>query len=225
MEENKLDALKNEFHQEYPEFISFLSVYGRPILTVVLAVVVVTLGIRLVSSRKEASLTNAAVAFAQAQSITDLENVISDYGSSPSAPLAYVSLARAYFDTGDYDMALSKYMEFQSKFPEHPMAVSVELNRVACLEARGQIQEAQMGYEEFIKKHDEHYLASEAKFGMARCFEKQGLWAKARTIYEDYMVANPAGAWFARAEEALDVADRELKASQEPVERETGSQD
>ncbi len=212
MEENKLDALKNEFHKEYPEFIAFLSSYGRHILTVALAVAVVTLGVKLAANRKTSSVTNAAVAFAQAQTIEDLDEIVRRHGSTPSAPLAYMALAKAHFDSGNYDMALGKYMEFKSKFPGHPLGLSAELNRFACLEARGQIQEAQMGYEEFMKSHPEHYLTAEATFGKARCLEKQGMWEQARTIYEDYMVANPGGAWFARAEEALDVVDRELEA-------------
>ena len=211
MDENRLDALKSEFKKEYPEFISFISTHGRVVASSLLLALVITLGFKMFVTRKSSSVADAAVAFANAKSVADLEGIVSKYGSTPTAPLAYMSLAKAYFDSGDYDMALGKYIDFQSEFPDHPLATAAELNTTACLEAKGQIDEAQSGYEAFLKKHPDHYLANEALFGKARCFEQKGLWEQARTVYEDYMVANPRGVWFPRAEDALKEVDRHIE--------------
>lgn len=210
MDENRLTDLKEEFMHEYPEFVSFVSTHGRTVATTLLIVLTVTLGIRFYSARELGAIDKAAAALTHAGSIEALENIAVDYKATPSAPLAYMALGNAYFQSGDYDMALSKYVEFQSKFANHPLALSVELNRINCIEARGAVQEAMAGYEAFMKANPKHYLTDEALFGKARCLEKMGSWAEARTVYEDYMVAHPQGIWFPRAEDALKEVDRHI---------------
>ncbi len=216
MDEERLSALKSEFQQEYPEFISFIATRGRTIASTLLLVLVVITGVRFFTAREKGAIDKAAVALAQANNLDDLENIAIDYKSTPSAPLAYMALGQAYFTSGDYDMALSKYLEFQDKFADHPLALSVELNRIGCIEAKGEVQIAMADYESFMKANPKHFLTPEALFGKARCNEKMGLWVEARTIYEDYMVANPMGVWFPRAEDALQEVDRHLVA--EPAE-------
>lgn len=210
MDEHKIKALKSEFQQEYPEFMTFVTTSGPRLLTSILLILAVFMGIRFYFSHKHSSIEKAAMAMAQAKSLDALERVAIDYKSTPSAPLAYMSLGKAYFQSGDYDMALNKYLEFESKFPNHPLLLAVQLNRINCLEARGQVQEAKAEYEKFAKEHPEHFLATEALFGQARCLAQLGEWEKAKVIYEDYMVANPKGTWFPRAEDALSEVDRHL---------------
>lgn len=212
MDPDKMSALKSEFEKEYPEFISFFKTRGQSILTVVLASILLFMGVRYFMSRGDTHAEKAAQAMNQAQQLEDLEKITADYASTPSAPLAFMAIAKSYFDRGDYDMALSKYIEFQTKYPKHPLALSVELNRINCLEARGDTQEAITAYENFIKDHPDHFLTNEALFGKARCLEAMGQWQEAKTIYEDYMVANPRGSWFPRAEDALDIVDKHLTA-------------
>jgi tetratricopeptide (TPR) repeat protein len=217
MDEERMKALKSEFHEEYPEFISFLVSHGKNIVTGILLAALVYLGVKFYFEREDGTVSQAATAFAQAKNIDDLERIILDYKSTPTAALATMSLAKAYFDAGDYDMALGAYMEFQTKFPDHPLVISADLNRISCLESRGQIQEALSSYDVFIAANPDHFLAIEAMFGRARCLEKLGLFNKARTVYEDYMVANPRGVWFPRAEESLQEVDRRLKAAAAPA--------
>lgn len=210
MEPEKINSLKSEFEKEYPEFIYFLKTHGQPILTGLLAAVLIFLVAKHFISRGDKQIDQAALAMAQAQQLEDLEEITAEYASTPSAPLAFMTIAKAYFDRGDYDMALSKYIELQTKYPDHPLAASIELNRINCLEARGDLQVAVEGYEAFMKNHPDHYLTTEALFGKARCLERMEQWQDAKTIYEDYMVANPRGAWFPRAEDALDIVDKHL---------------
>ena len=212
MDEKRLEALKSEFHKEYPEFMEFLKTRGRGVLLGVLIAAVAVIGFRLFQGRGEARTAEAAAAYANAKSVDDLEKVITDFGSTPTAPLAYMSAGRAYFDAGDYVMAMNKYTDFLSKFPDHALAAGAELNRIGCLEAMDQTGEALTAYEGFAAGHPGHYLAAEALFGKSRCLERQGRPEEAKTVYEDYMVANPGGAWFARAEEALKEIDRQIEA-------------
>lgn len=212
MDPERMSALKSEFEKEYPEFISFLKTHGQSVLTAVLAAILLFMGIKYFSSRGDTQAEKAALAMNQAQQLEDLEKIAADYAKTPSAPLAFMAIAKAYFDRGDFEMALSKYTEFQAKYPKHPLALSVELNRINCLEARGDTQQALKEYQDFIAANPGHFLSTEALFGKARCLELMGQWQEAKTIYEDYMVANPRGAWFPRAEDALDIVDKHLAA-------------
>jgi TolA-binding protein len=211
MGENKLQGLKAEFVNEYPEFVQFLATYGRPAVTAVLVAALAVMGTRLYTAKKSSALSGGATALATARSIEDLEKVTVDFEGAPAAPLAYMMLAKAHFDSGDFDSALNKYLEFQSKFPKHPLYASVELCRINCIEARGADQEAMAQYDTFIKENEGHYLATEALFGKARCFQKANLLVEAKNIYENYIIANPRGAWAPRVEDALEEIDRQLE--------------
>lgn len=212
MDEQRLKALRDEMTREYPEFISFFAKHGRSIVVGAILVLAMAAAVNFYKSNRRSSVDTAAVMLANSKSVEDLEKLTAEYRGTPSAPLAYMSLAKAYFNAGDYDMALNKYLEFQKSFPKHELNVSVELNRIACLEARGQAQDALAAYEEFIKANPDHFLKAEALFGKARCFEAAGDLVRARSVYEDYLVENPRGLWFSRAEEALDAVEKKIKA-------------
>jgi len=121
-------------------------------------------------------------------------------------------LAKAYFDAGNYDLALSRYTDFEKDFPRHAMLEVAKVGRFHCMEGRGQLQEALALYDTFLRATPAHFLAPQAMFGKARCLEQLGRADEARAVYEDFIVAQPDSPWVFRAQDLLDSMDRRLAA-------------
>lgn len=162
-------------------------------------------------SKKKAE-SQALVSMGFAKNIGDLEKVVSLYESTPSAPIALLTVSKAYFDQGDYDMALTKYMDFIKKYPKHLLKPAAELGRIHCIEARMQYQEALDEFVDFQNLYPDHFLKNQAFFGQTRCLEEMGRLDEARILYEDFIVANPDSPWLSRAEESLKMLKKKSEA-------------
>jgi len=175
------------------------------VLVVVCATVLYRVHARSVVHRSSAMLYAA-------QSVQDLEAVVEQYGSTPAVPLALLKLAKAYFDAGNYELAVQRYADFSRKFAEHPMAGVAELGRVHCLEARGQLQEALQAFEAYTEQRPGDFLMGQALLGKARCLEQLARPDEARIVYEDFIVGHPDSPWLPRARDMLESMDRRMNA-------------
>ena len=182
--------------------------YGRQAALATGVVVVAILAAFWYRTHKQNQREEAVAQLSAARTPQDLEALVSDYGDTPVIPLALLKLAKGYFDNGNYDMALTRYTEFEEKYTDHEMLPAAGLGRVHCLEARGQLQEALAGFEAFTTLHPGHFLQPEAVLGRGRCLEQLGRHDEARTVYEDFIAANPDNGWTPRAEELLAAAKR-----------------
>lgn len=147
-----------------------------------------------------------------ARNTEQLQQVISRYSSTPSAPVAMLALASQYFEVGQYDLAQFTYAQFEQKYPKHPMARAAELGKAQCLEAGGQVGQARDAFESFAKADPDHFLTPLALLGKARCLTQLGLFAEAKVTYEDFIAANPESGWTPLAETGLLFVDKEIRA-------------
>jgi predicted negative regulator of RcsB-dependent stress response len=209
----------SEDNVETPEYVTddlhhvkqFFQQHGlRIVVNVVVAVAVIAsvLFYRGCGSRREQQATSQ---LGTARSVQDLEAVVARYPSAAVAPVATLRLAKAYFDTGYYDLALAKYNEFGTRFGAHELARVAEMGRIHCTEAKGQVQEAAQAFKAFAAAHPTHYLAAQAIFGEARCLEQLGRLDDARVIYEDFVTRHPKSGWHSRAQEALETVNKKIK--------------
>ena len=174
-----------------------------------IAVVLLTVvGLRTYRGRRAAAKVDASAMLMSARTVQDLEALVEQYGSTPSAPLALLKLAKVYFDLSNYDLAFNRYTDFLETFPEHEMRGIAELGKLHCLEARGQIQEALEGFEHFLADQPGHFLEAQATFGRGRCLEQAGRKEEARVVYENFIAAHPDSGWTARAEEMLETMEQ-----------------
>jgi len=187
--------------------------YGPSVGVAVAVVLVAAIGIGIYRSQTRSSREQAAMMLANARSAQELETVAAQHASTPTAPLALLKLARAYFEGGNYDLALAKYDEFKRQHATHPLALAADVGRLHCQEAKGLTQEAMQGFAAFVKEHPKHFLAPQAIFGQARCLEALGKPDEAKAIYEDFIAANPKSGWVPRAEELLEQVKRTMKKS------------
>jgi hypothetical protein len=190
--------------------------HGLPALISVAAVLIVVSSFSLYRGCKSRNEHDAERLLTTAKSVQDLETITGRYGSTAIAPLAMIKLAKSYFDNGYYDLALTKYDEFKTRFPKHPMAKVAELGRIFCVEARGQVNDACTSFAAFAAANPGHYLTPEAIFGRARCLEELGRFVEARVVYEDFVTTHAKSGWLPRAEEALEELPKKIEAVKHP---------
>jgi predicted negative regulator of RcsB-dependent stress response len=193
-------AAPDELH----ELRNLIRERGLPVGIAVVLGLAVAVGITVYRSHVAASRSQAAIKLSTARTARDLENVVTQHASTPTAPLAVLKLARSYFDSGNYDGAMAKYAEFKQQHPTHPMALAADLGRAHCLEAKGQMQEALTEFSGFVAGHPKHFLEPQAVFGKARCLEALGKRDEAKAVCEDFIVSNPKSGWVPYAEEQVD---------------------
>jgi tetratricopeptide (TPR) repeat protein len=196
---------KQQLHALFREYVQPILIGGGIVLALLL-----THGMYK-NYRQSASL-RASQMLLNARSPEQLQQIIHQYPSTPSAPMAMLALAAAYFHLGQYDLAQATYTQFQQKFPKHPMAAAADIGKAQCLEASGQIDQAFAAFDAFASTNSGHFLSVLAIFGKGRCLTQLGRYAEAKTVYEDYMVANPNSGWLPLADSATLFADRELRA-------------
>ena len=141
-----------------------------------------------------------------------LKEILIQYPSSSSAPIALLAIASQAFSSGSYDQAYTLYAQFREKYPDHSMALAAELGTIMCQEARGAIDQAFAGFSSFAVMHPDHFLVPQAIFGKARCLQTLKRYPDARLVYENFIVANPDSSWIDQAELALNYIDMESRA-------------
>jgi tetratricopeptide (TPR) repeat protein len=190
-------------HPELQALLDYVRTRGLNLLLPVGIAVVVVLGVFLYRHQTQSKLNRAAHLLNSVRTVNDLQDIINKYPKTPSAQLAMLMLAKAYYDSGNYGLADSTYAQFEAKYPAHSMALTAKLGRVHVLEAVGQTEQALAAFTDFAKQHAAHYLAPLALFGKARCLEQLGRAGEARAIYEDFIAVNPESAWVPEAESAI----------------------
>ena len=157
------------------------------------------------------NIETASRMLGEARNVEALQAIVTQYGSTPAAQLAMLSIGKAQFDAGDYAAATTTYGNFLARYPKHPMAPVAELGRIHCMEAMGQTAEALSAYTTFATHQASSYLAPLAVFGKARCLEQMGRPEEAKTVYEDFLAAHPNSEWNSDVEDFLKHLDRTLR--------------
>lgn len=191
--------------QEVKEVLVFIKKYSKPTAIVIVAICAVVLVDKFFKGQRYKKEAIADTALAHAQNAEDLELIVNDYASTPSAPVALMGLAREKFNAGQFDEAEALYTQFSKKHGRHELAIQAELNLISCKEAKGHLGDAHLLYGQFAKKHTGSYLVPSALMGKARCLEVLDELDEAQIAYEDIMVNFPESSWAQMAEVNLKV--------------------
>jgi TolA-binding protein len=188
---------------EVTEVVGFLKRYGKLIGMGILAAAVTVIASRGGASYKASRLTKAEQMLMTAKTPQQLEEVVTQYGSTPSAPVALLDMAKTLFNIGDYAQARAQYERFLKKYSTHDMRPTAELGLAYCTEADGKFNDAATQFADFAKKHSSNYLHPMAILSVARCMEQAGRKDEARVVLEDFLTQNAGTAWAGTAETAL----------------------
>ena len=184
----------------------------------VLVVVVVLAGFYGYRGYREKQAQTAAQLLANARDMRPLQEIVTRYAKTPSAPPAILIMGREMYQAGDYAGAVSLYQRFEKEFPNHPLKAVAEMGLIQCAEAMGQVTEAAEAYTRFAQVKVGHYLAPLATIGRARCLTSMGRSEDARQVYEEFIAANPKSPWARDAEDAISEMKRTQRQAPPPTE-------
>ena len=201
-------------HGDVEEFRKLMQTYGMPVLAGILVASGGFLAMRAFQARRQGTIERAAQALATAATPQAFQDLTLQYPGTPSAPIAQLGSAAAYYANAQYDEALSEYTAFEVQYPDHPMRVTVGACKAQCLEAAGKLEEALAAFAAFVETHPDHYMATVALRGKARCLEQLGRYDEARTSYEDLIAVDPESNWAALSEELLEGVQKMIRAEQ-----------
>ena len=199
-------------HEDLQPLHDFWAAHGKSIALGACVAALAVAGLRYYQHRSARRVQEAAAKFTTVRTAQDLEAMLTQYASTPVAPLVLARLAKVHYNAGDYDMAFTKYSQFLARFPKHPMARVAEVGRLHCMEAKGDWEEARKGYALFAESNTNHFLRTQALLGRARCLRLLGRQDDARIAYEDFVAQYPEKRWTTVAEEALTAIRKEQKA-------------
>lgn len=188
---------------EVREVLNFLKRYGKLIGAGVLAAVVTVLVSRGIASHRARKAAEADQMLINARTPAELQAVVENYSSTPSAPAALLDLAKTLFNEGSTVQARENYELFLKKYGRHELRPAAEIGLAYCTEAEGDLNGAMEQFRAFVQKNEDSYLKPMAELGTARCLEQLGRREEARIALEDFLAANPGSAWTTRAEDAL----------------------
>ncbi len=199
------DLQKNQelAKHEVQEVMGFLKRYGKLIGAGILAAVVMVLVSRGCAQHKATKLAKAEQALMSARTSQQLEDVVKDYSSTPTAPVALLNLAKTLYNEGNYAQARTQYERFLKKYKNHEMSPAAELGLAYCTEADGDFDSAATQFAAFAQKHIKNYLQPVALLSVARCMEQGGRIAEARIVLEDFLAENATSPWAGTADGTL----------------------
>lgn len=202
---------------EVSDAIDFLKENGVAIVVGAAIAVAAFVGYSAWQSSKEAKQEAASTMLANSSTAPQFQEIINTYGDTKAAPLAQLSLAAAYFDQGQYDLAKQAFNQFETTYAAHEMLPLAVLGNAQVLEALGSNDEALTAYGDFLARFPTHYQLPSATFGKARVLEAMSKFDEARAVYEDFIAANPESRWVARAETGLDFVNKQQRALLNPA--------
>ena len=188
---------------EVKEVLGFLKRYSKLIGTGVVAAIITVLVSRGVAHHQASSMTQAEELLLSAQTPQQLEEVVNKYGSTPTAPVALLDLAKTFFNAGETVQAREQYNRFLKKYKNNDLRPTAELGLAYCTEADGDFAGAATQFAEFSEKHSTSYLHPLAVLSVARCMEQAGRTDEARIVLEDFLAENAGTPWAGSAEVAL----------------------
>lgn len=197
---------------EVPEVLEFLKENGVAIVVGVVIAVAGFVGFTAWKDSKAAKVESASILLANSQTAPQFQEIINSYPGTPAVPLAELSLGGAYFDQGQYELALQVFRQFRVTYPEHEWLPVAELCEAQSLEALGNLAEALPAYQAFVDTRPDHYLMPSATFGKARVLEADRRYDDAKAVYEEFIAAYPDSRWSPRAETALDFVGKKQRA-------------
>jgi len=202
--------------EEVQQVMDLVREYAVPAAIALGLVLVVILGFTAWRGYKKGLAERAATGLLTARTVQDLENVVSQFPETPSAPAALLTLAAEQLHSGQYLNAQNAYGRFEMQFPNHPLRPVARIGTAYCMEGDGRLAEANAAFRAFAAEYPDHYLAGVAVIGQARCQEQMNNLEGARKIYDDFIAANPDSPWLQQAKTALLYLEKNMRVAQKP---------
>jgi predicted negative regulator of RcsB-dependent stress response len=199
MDTNKKAELQEH---EVPQVLQFIKKYGYQIGIGIMVVAVALMAANAIRARQANKRIAAETLRTSAVSTDQISEVLDQYSSTPSAPLALLTLARDAFNEGNVFQARAHYEQFLADYKKHELTPVAQFGLASCSEADGDFDGA---IEQFkaLTEDQRSFLRPAAIIGLARSLEQAGKPDDARVVLEDYVTEGPSAAWTSDVELAL----------------------
>lgn len=177
------------------------------LVAVALAVIVVT-GFQMFQRSRDAKAAHAAEQLLREPNADALARVVAEAGSTSPGMAARLKLAKAYYDDGKYDLALTAYDEFIRDNKAFPFADVAQVGRGYALCGLTRLDESIECFRAFRQKNPGHYLAPQAALGEAACLTMQGKKDAAKVLLQNLRASNRETPWDAAAKRMEGAVDR-----------------
>lgn len=195
---------KRELEQhEVKQVLDFLKQYGKLIGAGIIAATVAVLVSRAAATHKAAKIAEAEEMLFAARTPQQLEELVDEYKSTPTAPVALLDLAKTLFNQGEIAQARAQYERFMSDYKNSDLRPIAVFGLAHCTEAEGRFDDAVNEFKAFLADNPDHYLKSPAVLAVARCLEQAGRIDEARITLEDFLAENADSQWAGPAEVSL----------------------
>jgi len=200
---------KHELQQhEVAQVLNFLKRYGKLIGAGILTAAIVVLASHAMAASKAAKIAEAEQMLMTAQTPEQLQDLISAYKSTPTAPVAQLDLAKMIFNQGDFAEARVQYERFTKNYKSSDLMPIAQFGLAHCTEADGNFAAAAEEFKDFLAGNQGHYLNAPAVLARARCLEQAGNLDESRIVLEDFLAENTGSQWASVAENALQMLNK-----------------
>lgn len=189
---------------EVKQVLDFLKRYGKLIGAGIIAATVAVVASHGMAARKAAKIAEAEQMLQAAVTPQQLEDVVNNYKSTPTAPAALLDLAKTLFNDGETAQARAQYERFVKEYKSSDLLPMATFGLAHCTEAEGNFAAAADEFKDFLAANSGSYLEAPATIALARCLEQAGQKEEARIALEDFLAMNAASPWSDPAEAALE---------------------
>ena len=181
---------------------------GTQWLVTIAVAVLIAVGVSMFQRNRASQAAKASEQLLAQPAIDTLEKTVADFGSTPSGVAAKLKLAKAYYDAGQYDKALTTYEAFIKENGAFPFADVARVGRSYALCGLNRTEEAIAGFRAFRQQNPGHYLTQQTLLGEASCLAMQGKKDAAKALLQDLRAANRETPWETAAKRMEGAIDR-----------------
>lgn len=173
------------------DMFAFWDEYQAKIILAAVLLVVAVAGYGAYTINSSRKLANAQASLAKAESVEQLQAVVTEYPGTAASGNASLLLAGKLREEKKYDEAIAVLRAFLDKNPAHPLAGGALLSIGATLEVQGKEDEAVETYQQIATKYNDSYSAPLALLAQANIQRAKGKNAEARRSYESIVSLYP----------------------------------
>ena len=170
--------------------------------------VLVVVGVLLFRQHGEDQAALASTQLLKEPTQDTLEKTVADFGGTPAGVAAKLKLAKFFYDSGQYDKALTEYDDFIKRNASFPFVDVARVGRGFALCGLNRTAEALEVFRSFRDKNPGHYLTQQTLFGEATCLTQQGKKDAAKLLLQEVRAANRETAWDVAAKRLEGAIDR-----------------
>lgn len=189
---------------------SFFQKYGRALGLLIALIVVIFFGVYFMQMKAQDDFQQSQILFSNGasfvsqgnyqQAITTLNELINQYPNQPVSTIAHVLRGNCYYNTEQYDNALSDYTYALPHLDEVD-AIPVQIAIVQTRRSLGQYQEALNELDKMEEKAKSDALKEQILFLKASCYEDLNQDEKALELYKKIPAES---GWYGRAVERIE---------------------